>query len=564
MVFKDYQYIRPNMEELQSQLEALFEGFEGAESLQQQNSIMEDINRLCNEFESMESIVYIRHTCDTRDELYEGENDYIDEAKPIFEGLKSRYYRLLVNSKFRSELEALWGSQLFTLADLTLKTFKPEIVEDLQKENKLASQYTKLRASAKIQFKGEERNLSQMEPFTQSMNRDERREAQEAIIEFYKQNEEGFDEIYDDLVKIRHQIAQKLGYENYVQLGYDRLNRSDYGPAMVGNYRRQVLEDIVPVATKLRARQQQRLGLQQLMHYDEPLEFLTGNATPKGEPDWIIANGRKMYEEMSQETNEFFDFMLQHQLLDLVAKAGKAGGGYCTYISKYQSPFIFSNFNGTSGDVDVLTHEAGHAFQVYCSRGFGVPEYTWPTYEACEIHSMSMEFIAWPWMNLFFKEDEEKHKFSHLSGALLFIPYGVLVDEFQHWVYENPEVTPKERRAKWRELERKYLPHRDYGDDDFLNGGGYWFRQGHIFKDPFYYIDYTLAQVCAFQFWVKSRENRSAAWEDYLKLCRAGGSKSFLGLVELAGLKNPFEDGCIRKVIPHIEEWLDTIDDSRL
>ncbi len=564
MVFKDYQYIRPNMEELKSQLETLFEGFERAESLEQQNSIMEDINRLCNEFESMESIVYIRHTCDTRDEFYEGENDYIDEAKPIFEGLKSSYYRLLVNSKFRSELEALWGSQLFTLADLTLKTFKPEIVEDLQKENKLASQYTKLRASAKIQFKGEERNLSQMEPFTQSMDRDERREAQKAIIEFYKQNEEGFDEIYDGLVKIRHQIAQKLGYENYVQLGYDRLNRSDYGPAMVQNYRRQVLEDIVPVATKLRARQQQRLGLQQLMHYDEPLEFLTGNATPKGEPDWIIANGRKMYEEMSQETNEFFGFMLQHQLLDLVAKAGKAGGGYCTYISKYQSPFIFSNFNGTSGDVDVLTHEAGHAFQVYCSRGFGVPEYTWPTYEACEIHSMSMEFIAWPWMNLFFKEDEEKYKFSHLSGALLFIPYGVLVDEFQHWVYENPEVTPKERRAKWRELEKKYLPYRDYGDDDFLNEGGYWFRQGHIFKDPFYYIDYTLAQVCAFQFWVKSRENRPAAWEDYLKLCSAGGSKSFLGLVELAGLKNPFEDGCIRKVIPHIEEWLDSIDDSRL
>lgn len=564
MEFKDYQYARPNMEELKDKLEVLFKDFENADSFQQQIDIMAEINSFNSEFESMESIVYIRHTCDTRDAFYEGENDYIDEAKPIFEGLKSRYYRLLVDSKFRDQLEAHWGSHLFTLADLTLKTFKPEIVEDLQKENKLASQYTKLRASAKIPFKGEERNLSQMEPFTQSLDRNERMEAQKAIIAFYKQNQDSFDEIYDNLVKARHQIAQKLGYENYVQLGYDRLNRSDYDATMAANYRRQVLEDIVPVATKLRARQQQRLGLQQLMHYDEPLEFLTGNATPKGEPDWIIENGRKMYAEMSEETKEFFDFMLQHQLLDLVTKPGKAGGGYCTYISKYQSPFIFSNFNGTSGDVDVLTHEAGHAFQVYCSRNYKVPEYTWPTYEACEIHSMSMEFIAWPWMNLFFKEDEEKYKFSHLSGSLLFIPYGVLVDEFQHWVYENPEVTPTERRAKWRELEKKYLPHRDYGDEDFLNEGGYWFRQGHIFKDPFYYIDYTLAQVCAFQFWVKSRENKTAAWEDYLRLCRAGGSKSFLDLVALAGLKNPFEDGCIRKVIPHIEEWLDTIDDSRL
>ena len=249
--------------------------------------------------------------------------------------------------------------------------------------------------------------------------------------------------------------------------------------------------------------------------------------------------------------------------MDLVSKKGKMSGGYCTYINKYKSPFIFSNFNGTSGDVDVLTHEGGHAFQCYESKDMDVPEYVFPTSEAAEIHSMSMEFLTWPWMNLFFEDEEDKYKFSHLSGAVNFIPYGVTVDEFQHFVYENPEATPRERKSKWREIEKKYLPFRDYEDNDFLNRGGFWFKQSHIFEVPFYYIDYTLAQVCAFQFWIKYREDRNKAWNDYLKLCKAGGSKSFLELVKIGNIRNPFEDGCIKEVVKPIKEWLDGIDDSK-
>ena len=263
-----------------------------------------------------------------------------------------------------------------------------------------------------------------------------------------------------------------------------------------------------------------------------------------------------MYEDLSKETGEFFKFMQENHLMDLVAKKGKAGGGYCTFIEDYKAPFIFSNFNGTSGDIDVLTHEAGHAFQVYSSRHFEIPEYYWPTYEACEIHSMSMEFFTWPWMDLFFKEDTDKYKFSHLSDALLFLPYGVSVDEFQHWVYENPEATPKERKLQWREIEKKYLPHKDYEGNDYLENGGFWQRQGHIYNSPFYYIDYTLAQICAFQFWKRSRENQEEAWADYVKLCKLGGSMSFTKLVEAANLISPFEDGCVESVVGEIETWL--------
>ncbi len=562
--FKEYHYQRPDLEHFKAEFHRLMKQFEHAESFAAQDRVISEINRLRNEFETMGTLVHIRHSLDTADEYYDQENNFFDEANPIYEGLITEYYRALVGSPYRPALEEKWGRQVFRIADLKLKTFAPEIVEDLQQENKLSSQYTKLRASAQIMFEGETRNLSQMVPFLQSPDRDIRKKAQEAYSGFFLDYEMEFDQIYDGLVKLRDNIARKLGYQNFVELGYARMGRSDYDATMVAGYRQQVLEAVVPLAIKLRQRQAERLNLAKLKYFDEPLEFLSGNAVPKGGPDQLLAAGSRMYHELSPQTGQFFIFMMEHGLLDLATRKGKAGGGYCTYISNYRSPFIFANFNGTSDDVDVLTHEAGHAFQMYLSRNYGLPEYIWPTLEACEIHSMSMEFLAWPWMGLFFAEDETKYKFAHLNGALLFIPYGVTVDEFQHWVYENPEADPAERKRAWREIERKYLPYRDYEDNFLLNRGGYWFRQGHIFNNPFYYIDYTLAQVCAFQFWARSQENPTAAWEDYLRLCKAGGSQSFLDLVKLAGLKNPFETGCVRKVVGPVAEWLDGVADQRL
>ncbi|OLN29044.1 M3 family oligoendopeptidase [Desulfosporosinus metallidurans] len=564
MKFSEFLYRRPNLQEFETKFSNYLAKFDQAEDFEQQNTVMVEINELRSEFETMEQLVIIRHTVDTADPFYEEEQNYFDEVTPVYQGLISQYYKSLVNSKFRQGLEEKWGKQLFTKADLTLKTFAPEIIEDLQQENKLSSEYTKLIASAKIMFEGEARNLPGLVPFQLSTDRATRKRANEAKYAFFTVHEKKLDELYDDLVKVRTRMAKKLGYTNFIELGYARMLRSDYDPDMVANFRRQVQNSIVPMASKLRERQKRRLGTATLPYYDEKFIFQTGNAKPKGDQKWIVDNGQRMYNELSVETGEFFKVMVDNELMDLVAKKGKAGGGYCTYISDYQVPFIFSNFNGTSGDIDVLTHEAGHAFQVYCSKNYRIPEYHWPTYEACEIHSMSMEFFTWPWMELFFKDDTAKYRFTHLSEALLFIPYGVTVDEFQHFVYSHPEASPQDRKAAWREIEKKYLPHRDYEDNDYLERGSYWHQQGHIFGDPFYYIDYTLAQICAFQFWKRSREDQETAWADYLRLCQAGGSKSFVELVRTANLVSPFEDGCIASVVNVIQDWLDGVDDSKL
>ncbi len=564
MKFNEYKYEHLDLEKIKKEFSELIKSFEKAENVEGQVNAFDEIIKLRNHIETMQTLVSVRHSIDTNDEFYDKENEYMDEISPILFGFTNDFYKALVNSKFKDELIQKYGKFLFDLAENTLKTFSPEIIPDAQEENRLSSKYSKLIASAKIDFDGKELNLSQMVPYTQSKDRNVRIEAAKKVAQFFSENQDEFDNIYDSLVKVRTRMAQKMGYKNFVEFGYKQLSRLEYDAKMVEGYRKQVLENIVPLHTELRERQGKRLGVDKLKFYDEAIKFNSGNADPHGSPEWILNNGKTMYKELSKETDEFFTFMTENNLLDLLSKKGKMSGGYCTYIPEHKAPFIFANFNGTSHDIDVLTHEAGHAFQVYQSRGFEVPEYLWPSYEACEIHSMSMEFLTWPWMDLFFENDTDKYKFIHLSEALLFIPYGVTVDEFQHWVYENPEATPKERREKWLEIEKKYLPTRDYGEVEELKNGIFWFRQGHIFSSPFYYIDYTLAQVCAFQFWIKSRENREKAWQDYLNLCKLGGSKPFFELMKSANLKNPFEEGTLAFVIPKIKEYLDNVDDMNL
>lgn len=564
MKFSEFKYERPDYSRIRIQFEDLVKAIENSKSYEELKKNIDEINKLRNHIESMATLVSIRYSINTQDEFYEKEKEYWDENGPHYEELNSLFYKAIVDSKFKEELTNDLGKQFMSIADYSIQSFSKDIISELQEENKLTSEYTKLLASAKIPFDGEERNLSGLGPYMTSQFRYEREKASKAYYGFFKENEEKFDELFDKLVKVRHKMAKKLGFENFVELGYIRMLRTDYNAEMVAKFRNQVSEYIVPAASRLFKRQQERLGLEELRYYDENFEFNSGNATPKGDSKFIMNNGVLMYSELSKETKEFFDFMIEHELMDLETKKGKGAGGYCTYIPDYKSPFIFSNFNSTADDIDVLTHEAGHAFQVYMSRWIEIPDINFPTYESCEIHSMSMEFITWPWMELFFKEDTDKYKFTHLGSAIKFIPYGVLVDEFQHIIYENPNMTKEERKLVWRDLENKYQPHKNYKGNDLLERGGWWFKQGHIFKNPFYYIDYTLAQICALQFWKKMREDRKSGWQDYLNICKIGGTKSFLDIVKEANLISPFEEGCVSSVIGTINEYLESIDDKNL
>ncbi len=564
MKFEEFKYERPELSEVQKQYALYEEKMKVCQDADEFMVLFKEINQFRGHLSSMMALASLRYTIDTSDEFYVKENDYWDENSPYYQQCNNQFYRTILESPLRKQLEERIPSTFFQLIENELKCFDEVIMEDLQLENKLASEYQKLIASAKIEFDGKTYNLASLSALTQSKDRDLRRRASYAHVQYFEEHEKEFDRIYDDLVHVRDKMAKKLGFKNYTELGYVRMNRFDYNEAMVDNYRRQVLKDVVPLANELSEKQRIRLGLDQLHFYDLNCEFESGNPAPIGTPEQLVAKAQKMYHELSDETGQFFDLMVNNHLLDLVSKPNKASGGYCTYIQDYEAPFIFSNFNGTSGDVDVLTHEAGHAFQVYQSREAGIPEIEFPTYESCEIHSMSMEFITWPWSKEFFGNDTEKYHYLHLSSAVKFIPYGIAVDHFQHIVYNHPDLTPEERKAEWRRLEKMYLPYKNYDDCDFLERGGYWFRQGHIFTSPFYYIDYTLAQVCALQFWERTQKKDPQAWSDYLTLCKLGGTKSFLQLLEASHLKSPFMDGGLQECMDSAKAYLESVDDTAL
>ena len=564
MKFNDYEYKRPDYDDFKVRYHELIGFFNKAESADEQYSYVLRINELDKEAETMATLVQVRNSINTADEFYDRENEYIDMISPKFHGLRVEFYKALLNSRFKTELKEMVKPQLFTIAEMEIKTYSDEVVPLLQEENKLVSRYNKLISSAKINFDGKILNLSQMQPYMESKDRSVRKDAYDKWTVFFRENEKEIDMIYDSMVKVRNEIAIKLGFKNFVELGYLRMGRSDYNADDVKKFRENVLEYIVPFSNELREKQGKRIGIDKLKYYDLPLNFTSGNPVPKGNKEWIMERAKKMYEELSPETSEFINIMIERDLFDLETKPNKQSGGYCTFLHKYKSPFIFANFNGTLDDVTVVTHEAGHAFQTYESRFLDAPEYCFPTSEACENHSMSMEFITWPWMEMFFENDIEKFKFFHLSDSLLFIPYGVTVDEFQHAVYEHPDMTPDERKQAWRDIEKKYTPYKDYDDNDFLNKGTMWFRQGHIFQQPFYYIDYTLAQICAYQFWIKFNGDRKIAWNDYLNICKVGGSQSFMQILKTGNLNSPFREETIKSVSEEIKKYLNSIDDISL
>jgi M3 family oligoendopeptidase len=518
--------------------------------------VVREWTRLRSRYETMSQLNQVRYTIDTRDSTIKEERKYLDDQQPTVEDWNTSMRRALLSHPHRNAIEKEFGPQFITSMETAVQTFDPKISEHLKKQADLSMQYTDLLASAKIEFHGKTYNLSGLDQFLNDENRDVRHEAAQKRYQFFSDHGTELDRIYDELVSVRHDMARQLGYANFIPLAYKLLFRTDYGPENVAVLREEVRQHVVPLVARWRERQKQRLGLDELYFWDQRL--LDGRPAPKpiGNADTIIQNTTRMYNELSPQTGEFFAMMRERGLFDLVTKEGKAGGGYCTSFPDYGVPFVFSNFNGTKGDVEVMTHECGHAFQCWSARNQPLLEYHWPTYEACEIHSMGMEFLTYPWMELYFGDEAERFRRVHMIESIMFLPYGCAVDEFQHFVYSNPHAGPDGRKAEWRNIEKKYLPWINYGDLEFPKRGGFWQGQLHIYTAPFYYIDYVLAQTCALQIWKKSREDRERALRDYMAICPPGGSQSFLQLVRTGGLRNPFEAGVLRGIVAEAERYV--------
>ncbi len=558
MKFKEMPYKRPDPETLIRQQQDWTERLKNAGTYEEAKAVFLEKEEQEKDGWTMAALAYIRQSIDTRDEFYNAEKEFWDDFGPEFEEYEQEWKEAMLTSPFRPDFEAEYGELLFLNTEIDRKTFSPAIIEDMQKENELVDEYDSLIASAQIPFEGGIYTLSQMEPFQDDPDDARRHAAWKAKGQWYQDNGEQLDRIFDDLVKIRDTMAKKLGYQNFIELGYYRMGRNCYTKEDVEQFRAAVVKYVVPIADSIMREQAKRIGVPYPLSFaDESLKFRSGNPRPVGTPDDILAQGKKFYDELSPETSEFFRTMLDEELMDVLSTEGKMGGGYCNDLAKYERPFIFANFNGTSGDVEVVTHEAGHAFAYWMNRKRIPSEYTGPSEEGCEVHSMSMEFFGWKNAEGFFGPDAEKFKYSHLASALTFIPYGTMVDHFQHIVYEKPEMTPAERHAAWRTLLGIYMPWEKLdGEIPFYSDGKGWQRQIHIYEVPFYYIDYCLAQTVSLQFWAMIQKDEKAAWERYMAYTVQGGSRTFVDLLRHADLRTPFDEACLREVSETATKWL--------
>ena len=562
MKFSEMKYERPDLGAVKEELRGLTEQLKAAKDYAQAREVFLKHDAATIRVETQATLASVRHTIDTRDEFYDTEETFWNAASPELEEYEDAWKGAMLESPFRKDFEAEFGDLMFVNAEIARKAFSPEIIPESQQENDLSQAYSKLIASAQIPFEGGVYTISQLSPFKNDPDDARRLAAWKAEGAWYKEHQAELDDIYDKMVHLRDTMGKKLGYGGYTTLGYYRMGRNCYGKDDVEKFRAAVVKYLVPLADSIYREQAKRLGKEYPMNFaDNALMFRSGNPKPCGDADAILAHGKKFYEELSPETGEFFNMMLDNELMDVLSTPGKAGGGYCTSLGDYKVPFIFANFNGTQHDVEVVTHEAGHAFAAWMNRD-RVPYSTiWPSMESCEVHSMSMEFFAWPWAEGFFGADTRKFLYSHLAGALTFIPYGTMVDHFQHIVYEKPDMTPRQRHDAWKELLGVYMPWVKLGGDiPFYGDGEGWQRQMHIYQSPFYYIDYCLAQTVSLQFWAMLQKDPKDAWAHYMAYTKQGGSRTFTELLKNADLDSPFEESCLRGVCETAKAWLDAYD----
>ena len=511
------------------------------------------------EYNTAANLANIHYTCDTRDAYWKAEQDFFDANGPAVTNASVEISRAFLANPHVDALTEKFGTTCVAGMKNAVLSMDDRTVELQQQFNALVSRYQQIYGGALVELDGKQLTIPQLGPYKEDLDPAVRRAAYEAEAGYFDAHRAELDELYGQIVQNLNAQARVMGYHDYSELSYVRMNRIGYGPEEIRKFRDQVANDVVPQLQKVMALRAKRTGIARPTFTDLPIMFKDGNPKPIPGYKARMDAARTMYHELSPETAEFIDFMQDNELFDVESRPGKMSGGYMTSLPSYKAPFIFANWNDTSGDVDVLTHECGHAFEGYVAeRDPAIPaDLECPGMESAEIHSMAMEFLTAPWHHLLFGRDTDKYALLHAEDSFVFLAYGCEVDEFQHIMYQNPDLTPDERNAEWLKLEKKYRPWIDFDNLPFYGRGAGWQRQLHIYECPFYYIDYCLSTMAALQFFLLSLTDHKDAWARYLRLVRRAGTASYTELLETAGLKVPFEEGSIKGIAQQMTDWLE-------
>ena len=557
---KDLPYKRYTAEQAKESFDKFFAAAENAKCAEDILSAREQfVLAAKNAFGTAASLANARFTQNTRDEFYDGEVTYYDEVSPAFSGLYVKYVDVMLSSPFRKELEEKLGKVLYRSFEFEKASYNDIIEEDVKLENSYSTEYVRLLSTVECEFRGEKKPLAYVRGFMEDKDRSVRKAAAESIGKALEAHADKFDDVFDRLVKVRDKMAKKMGYKNFTELGYYRMGRIDYDREAVEKFRKNVVSAITPVVAEMKAKVAKDLNIDDFKYYDDAVYSKDEVPTRDCSVEEFFDRAKEMYSDMDKELAALFTRMVNEEAFDVIPRDGKTGGGYCTTFDDFGKIFILANFNGSSGDIDVITHEFGHAIAMNYAMQKDGDELGIGGCETAECHSMSMEFLAWPYMDKFFGRLASAYRRKHLSDALTFIPYGSIVDEFQHEVYDHPEMTPAERNALYLRLSKKYRPYLSYDGIPYLEKGTRWQFQAHIFESPFYYIDYCLAQTVALGFLALSRKDYKLALEKYKEMCRTGGEKFFSETVKTAGIAYPFGDGTLNALADDMKDVLSSL-----
>jgi oligoendopeptidase F len=510
--------------------------------------------------------LYIGTTVDTADKQVEEQyNKYLEELQPLAKIAEQKLKDKLLNSRLSPKGFETALRRMQAEAEIFSEENLPLLVE----EQKLGTEYNKLVGSISINWEGEERTLAQMFPLFYETDRAVRQRAWEAIWAQRSRVRQNLNELWEKLVPLRLQIAKTAGMPDYRAYAWTQKFRFDYSPEDCKSFHAAIEEAVVPAATRINEKRRQRLGLDSLRTWDTSVDPFGGAAIkPYESMDEFKSKLRAIFEQVDPAFGEYFQIMMEEDLLDLESRKNKAPGGYSLGLHVAHRPFVFMSNSNTPWDVQTMLHEGGHAFHEFerahvhfYQRG----EIYLPA-EFAEVASMGMELLASPYKTKecggFYTESEAARTLIELlEGFITFWPYMALVDAFQHWIYENPSEGSNASKCekKWGELWHRFIIGIDYsGVEDAKET--YWHMQGHIFNSPFYYVEYGIALLGAVQVWANARRDQAKAVADYRKALALGATVPLPKLFEAAGARFAFDSKTLKEAVDLLEEVIEEME----
>lgn len=522
--------------------------------------------RLVSEWNSLRALIsgeYSRRSYqlskNVRDTAVEEEEKYFREKiLPVSEEQDLELTRALLQSRYKDALSEKHGHYFLKKTRISMESIRSENSDLRVQERGIVTDYDKAIGTAEVEVGGKKITLTQAASLQGSDDGKVRKEAYLKHRTWLLEHRPRLADWYDRLVKIRDQMGRNLGHPNFVSLGYAGMCRTDYGIEESKKFRNAVRRYVTPLYEKSLAAQARAHGTPTLMAWDAG--YYPGADLPSGiiPPHKQLDAAARVFQAISPRLARHFERMRAEGLIDLENRPGKRGGAYCTSFPDEGRVAIFCNSTGDADDIGTLTHEMGHAFQAWESQAIELIDLQWPTMDAAEIHSMGMEFLSLRHLHHFFdEENSRKFRAGRWRESLRLLCYVSVVDEFQHWVYENPTATPDARDREWIRIWDTYIRGIDFTGIEALKSTR-WYAQGHLFAAPFYYIDYAIAETGAMQLALIDRENPARAVETYLELCRIGGTRGVLDIFRSAGMRTPFDETLIRDLMEHAEQEMNS------